>query len=395
MSKGRVKRAAPPYTMHNKVKLVRAGAPYFDTLLNLVTRAKEFIHLQVYILSDDETGNKVVEALLAAVKRNVEVYVMADAYASHDLPKHFVKRLEDGGIHFRFFQPFFKSKYFYIGRRLHQKLVVADAKYCMVGGINIGNRYNDMPGEPAWLDFALFAEGEIAKEICVLAWKTWKSFPPEMGLTPCEEKQIHFAIKAEENSLVRMRRNDWVRSKSEISKTYKEMFATASSHITILCSYFMPGNLMKKNILRAVKRGVNVKVIMAGRSDIMLAKNAERFMYAWLLRNKVEIYEYCENILHGKVAVCDGKWMTIGSYNINNISAYASIELNLDVKNPEFAKNTEYVLQDIMAKNCLHITNEEETKTRNIFKQFVWWCSYELIRAMFFLFTFYYKQREK
>jgi len=162
-----------------------------------------------------------------------------------------------------------------------------------------------------------------------------------------------------------------------------------------LCSYFMPGNLMKKYILRAAKRGVKIKVIMAGRSDIALAKNAERFMYDWLLRNKVEIYEYGENVLHGKLAVCDSKWMTIGSYNLNNISAFASIELNLDVKNKRFAKQVEDTLEDIIAKSCTVITAEHERKAKNIFRQFVWWCSYESVRLLFYLFTFYYRQRER
>ena len=388
------KQPSSAYTLHNKVKLVRAGTAYFSLLHKMIEGAKEIIHLQLYILEEDETGQKVVEALLAATKKGVKVYLMADAYASHSLSKQFVKKIEDGGINFRFFQPFFKSRYFYIGRRMHHKLFVADAKYCLVGGINIGDRYNDMPEQKAWLDFALYAEGEIAREICQLAVKMWKGFAGTTRIPACKAAGEHFTFSPEECSEVMMRRNDWVSSKMEISKTYKEMFATASSHITILCSYFMPGNLMKKNILRATKKGVRIRVIMAGRSDIALAKNAERFMYDWLLRNKVEIYEYNKNILHGKLAVCDDKWMTIGSYNINNISAYASIELNLDIKNIALAKHTMGILEEIIANDCVPVTKEDVRKSRNIFKQFAHWCSYEFIRVMFFLFTFYFKQRK-
>jgi len=84
--------------------------------------------------------------------------------------------------------------------------------------------------------------------------------------------------------------------------------------------------------------GVIIKVVQAGISDIALSKYAERYMYRWLLRNKVEIYEYQKTVLHGKIAVCDDQWMTVGSYNVNNLSAYASIELNLDVDNPHLRK---------------------------------------------------------
>ena len=93
---------------------------------------------------------------------------------------------------------------------------------------------------------------------------------------------------------------------------------------------------MRRLLTNAAKRGVKIKVITAGPSDIMLAKHAERWMYDWLLRNKIELYEYQPAILHAKVAVCDSEWITIGSYNLNNISAYASIELNLDVHNADF-----------------------------------------------------------
>ena len=192
---------------------------------------------------------------------------------------------------------------------------------------------------------------------------------------------------------VRMRRNDWVRRKSQISKTYIEMMLNAQSHITILCSYFLPGNIMRKYIRRAVKRGVKIKVVMAGKSDLVVAKNAERFMYDWLLRNGVEIYEYQNNILHGKIAVCDTKWMTIGSYNVNDISAYASIELNLDVNNITFAKHVEETIDEIISNDCLSITREIHLQSTNVFKQFFRWVSYETFRLTFNVFTFYFKQR--
>jgi cardiolipin synthase len=116
-------------------------------------------------------------------------------------------------------------------------------------------------------------------------------------------------------------------------------------------------------------------------------------MYDWLLRNKIELYEYQPAVLHAKVAVCDSEWLTIGSYNINDISAYASIELNLDVRQAEIAKDVEHKLETIIQNECVHITKEMHKRTKNIFKQFIRWFSYEFIRFGFYLFTFYYKQR--
>lgn len=375
------------------MQLIRGGSAYFDKLLQLIGNAKESIHLQTYIYDDDETGRLVANALKEAVQRNVEVHLMADGYASQVMSKSFIADLKNAGIRFRFFAPLFKGRNFYFGRRMHHKMTVVDTRYALVGGVNISNRYNDMPGQPAWLDFALFVEGEVARELCVLCWKSWKSYPVNMGITPCEEKQVSFDFLPEEQSEVRMRRNDWVRRKNQISSTYVRILRSSRSEVTILCSYFLPSIFIRRQMVNAIKRGVTIRVIAAGNSDVKVAKNAERWLYDWLLRNGIELYEYQKNILHGKMAVCDEEWMTAGSYNINNISAYASIELNLDVRNPAFAKKTRQVLQEIMEKDCTRITFEQHIRTKNIFRQFNRWLSYQFIRTVFYLFTFYFRHK--
>ncbi len=392
MSAGKHK-STQKYSAHNKVRLVRGGKDYFDLLLNMINNAKESIQLQTYIYDDDETGHLVADALKAAVKRNVAVYLLADGYASQSLPKKFIDELKASGIHFRLFEPLFKSKYFYFGRRMHHKMCVTDTKLVIIGGINISNRYNDMPGKPAWLDFSLYAEGEIAKNMCELCWKTWNSFPPKPVKSPCSDLHPLFSFSNDETCLVRMRRNDWVNRKNEISATYSEMFRNAQSHITILCSYFLPGKVIRRLLSNAAKRGVEIKVITAGRSDIMMAKHAERWLYDWLLRNNISLYEYQPAVLHAKIAVCDGEWVTIGSYNLNDISAYASIELNLDVRNAAFAAGVEQTLERIMQHECIPITKEKNTETNNLVKQFIRWSSYKFIRLVFNLVTFYYKRK--
>jgi len=386
-------KAATEYTAQNKVELIRGGKQYFELLLQLINNARESIHLQTYIYDDDETGIWVADALKAAVKRNVQVYIIVDGYASQGMAQKFIDDLRNSGIHLKLFEPLFKSKRFYLGRRLHHKVVVADTRFALVGGVNISNRYNDMPGAPAWLDFALFTEGEIARELCVLCWKTWYGFSPNMKITPCEEKKIVYTFNPDETAEVRMRREDWVRRINQVSKTYIEMLGNAKSHITILCSYFLPGSSIRRLLRNASARGVKIKVITAGQSDVMTAKYAERWLYDWLLRNKIELYEYQKNILHGKIAVCDSEWMTVGSYNINNLSAHASIELNLDAKSPAIAKQAETILETIITNDCIRISLERHIRTKNIIKQFIRWFSYQAIRVVFYLFTFYYKQR--
>lgn len=381
------------FTNHNKVELVRGGKNYFDLLIQLINRAKDCIHLQTYIFDDDETGRMVGKALMEAAGRNVRIYFIADGFASQFISSAYITELKNTGIHFRFFEPLLKSKHFYFGRRMHHKVVVIDMKYALVGGVNIANRYNDLSDKPAWLDFALFAEGEIAQHLWIHCWKMWKGFQNKTIDSVCKKEPSDLAFEPEQQIKVRMRSNDWVDGKNEISGSYFEMFRTAKTDITILCSYFLPGKKIRRLMAAAVKRGVRIRIVAAGPSDVMVAKFAERWLYDWLLRKGITLYEYQKNVLHGKIAVCDDRWMTIGSYNINNISAFATIELNLDVDNAAFAKKTRLTLEDIIQRDCVEVTIESHQKSKNIFSQFIRWLSYQFIRTVFYLFTFYFKQQ--
>lgn len=376
------------------VKLIRGGKEYFSLLLRLIEEAKECIHIQTYIYDDDETGKQVGEALKNAVRRNVNVYLVADGYASRVMSQHFINELKEAGIQFRFFEPLFRSRHFYFGRRMHHKIVVADASRALVGGINISNRYNDMPGEMAWLDFALYTEGETARELCVLCWKAWRSFPAHMPATPCEERTIQAPGHSYWREKIMLRRNDWVRRKNQVSSSYIRMFGKARSHIRIMCSYFLPGRVIRRLLENAARRGVSITIVTAGFSDVRITKQAERWLYDWMLRNGIKLYEYQPTVLHAKMAACDSEWMTVGSYNVNNVSAYASIELNLDVHDADFTRGVEKTIDDIIARDCVMITEHQHKASKNLFKQFFRWVSYEMIRLIFFLVTFYYRQEK-
>ena len=170
------------------------------------------------------------------------------------------------------------------------------------------------------------------------------------------------------------------------------MFDHAEKRITIMCSYFLPGSVYQKKLSRAAKRGVDIKVILAGISDIKVAKNAERYLYDWLLKNKIGIYEYQPTILHAKAAVYDGKWTTIGSYNVNNISAQASLELNYDIKDKIFAKEVEKELDQIITTRCKKITLENYARSTGYFRKVWQHACYLFINNVLKLFTFYFKQ---
>jgi cardiolipin synthase A/B len=375
----------------NQVQLIRGGRDYFSLLQQLIAAAQHTIHLQTYIFDDDETGVEIGAALINAAQRGVKVQLMVDAYASKDLSEELIDRMKRKGVQFKQFEPLLKSQKFYFGRRLHHKVFVVDGDKSLVGGINISNKYNDMPAQRAWLDWALYAQGDVCKELERICKEVWSG---KTMFSKTSATKNTTPVSLSNDLLVRVRRNDWVNRKNQVSRTYLEMFQQAKQHITLVSSYFLPGRVFRKNMERAVKRGVQIKVITAGNSDVAVSKNAERFLYRWLLKRGIRIFEYQPTVLHGKLSVCDEELVTAGSYNINNISAYASIELNLDVRNSSFALQTNKQLQQIMDEDCVEITYEQYQMQYG-FLQRVWqWCSYVFFKFLFFMFTFYFKQRE-
>jgi cardiolipin synthase A/B len=366
------------FSNHNKVALLRGGKEYFDLLIKLIDEAEESIHLQTYIFDEDETGTLVAEALIRAASRDVKVYVLLDGYGSQSLSKQFISRLTDAGIYFRRFRPWYRTRRFYLGRRLHHKVIVVDSWRCTVSGLNISNRYNDTEESKAWLDWALYVEGEIAVKL----------------LHECETRLRlrHTISNTKRNQMlpdtkhaVRVRVNDRLRGRREIYDTYLQMFKESSEELIIMSAYFLPGREFRKNIVAAVRRGVKIKVVLTGNADVFLVKYAERFIYRWLFKNKIEVFEYRKNVLHGKIAVSDCSLMTIGSYNVNNLSAFASIELNLDVKDAAFVKSAHDRLQSIIEKDCVKITETKFNRQFNYLSKFAHWTAYGFFRMLFFL----------
>jgi cardiolipin synthase len=375
------------YTSHNTIQWVRGGLPYFDLLEELIDRALKSIHLQVYIYEEDDTGTRITKALVRAAQRGVAVYLLVDGYASRALSDDLLETIKNAGINFRWFKPLLKGKHFYIGRRMHHKIFVADGLHSVVSGRNISNRYNDTSEEAAWLDWAVFVKGETSIELHNRCQQMWYRGGKHRALSTLRDLSL-----GDNPCFVRVRINDWVRNKNQISRSYQEMFHRAQSEITIMSSYFLPGRMFRKNLMQAAKRGVRISVIMTKISDITLAKMAERYFYPWLLKQGIQIYEYRKKILHGKIATYDGQWVTVGSYNVNNISAYASIELNLDIYNSSFAQVVNQSLQEIIHLDCDRVTSENFEKHLTFFQSIQHRLAYMTFRILFFLFTFYFKQ---
>jgi cardiolipin synthase A/B len=373
------------YLPHNQVHLIKGGSEFFSLMRKLIDEAKISIHLQSYIFDADDTGRSIIRALLRAARRNVKVSILVDGYASQEFPIWAIESFRKEAISFRWFHPVFRSRNFYLGRRLHHKVFVVDSEKALIGGVNISDRYNDTIDHKAWLDWALYVTGDVVPDIFRIC----------NVRAPIETQRLRNAWRSHtQTNMVRFRINDWVNRKMQIWNSYMEMFRKAESHIRIVSPYFIPGKTFLKKLLQAASRGVKIDVVLGKNSDVTLARYAEKYLYPRLLEKHVRIFEYQPNILHGKLATYDSKWVTIGSYNVNNLSSFASVELNLDVKDKKFARVVEDEVQRIITNDCREITREEFERKSTLFHRFLYRTAYDILRILYFLFTFNMRQKD-
>ncbi|MCB0571637.1 MAG: hypothetical protein KDC66_17825 [Phaeodactylibacter sp.] len=339
------------------IEILQGGEGYFQRLLWLIESAREVIHLQYYILSDDPSGREIQQALLNARSRGVEVNVLLDGVGSMNLSRRFRKGLVDAGVTLRFFSPVKFSIPFRTGRRLHLKLAVFDRSFALVGGLNIAERYRGNAEEPPWLDFAVLIEGDICGELAELAASLLAKRPyPKIPIKRLLGKPPLGRQKVE------VRLNDVFQGRREIRRGYNRAISSARKSLTVVASYFLPKRRMVKLLCKAASRGVEVRLILPGQSDVLFYGTAVKYLYPMLLKSGVRLFEYQPAVLHAKAVVADDKWCSIGSFNLNDLSELLSIELNIEIFDENVACAFQERLDEIMQRDCLEARAEDYLK---------------------------------
>lgn len=332
----------------------------------------------MYIFDEDETGRHIIELLRQARKRGVDVFIVIDGYASEKFSKATATDLAGEGIFVKRFSTIFSNKGFRMGRRLHHKIVLIDDSTALVGGINIANKYRGVKGEQAWLDFAVQVQGEICndiRDVCIAIWN--KRFRRK-------HKLLHFRriVTSTHNVLSRISVNDWLRRRVQITYSYRDAVRGAQESVIIVASYFLPGYRMRKMIKRATAKGVKVTIILGGISDVPFINPAMHYLYKWLFKHNVTIYEWKQSVLHGKLIIVDNHWVSVGSYNINALSDYGSLEMNVEIKDDAFAKDTSLRIGQIIEEGCEKI-DPQHFLHRNMFLINAWrWLCYLFLRLL-------------
>jgi cardiolipin synthase len=308
--------SGPEYKSGHSIELLRSGEPFFIANIREIDKARHFIHFQSYIIDEDETGMRIIDALARAALRGVRTYLLVDAFGTKYLSGELLKKIDDSGIFFRFFSPAFITEGFHLSLRLHHKVLLVDGEVAIVGGMNFADRYHGTSKKKEWLDFALLIKGPECARINNILRKHWnKTF---IAKSERAQEIVHNVKIYKENVKLRILENNWYRKKIEILRSYRTALKFAQDRMIIFASYFLPGRNERRLLKMAGKRGVDITIVLAADSDAPIFKRATGFLYDFILRSNIKIYEYLPSNLHAKVATIDGKWVTIGSYNLNH-----------------------------------------------------------------------------
>lgn len=352
----------------NKTDLLINGEEFYSRVFECISIAKHEIIIETFILSEDKVGFELQKALIGAAKRGVKVDLTVDDYGTWDLSTDFVKTMIESGVRLHIFdpQPTLWGVRLNLFRRLHRKIVVIDREIAFIGGINYCADHMMDFGEKAKQDYALEVRGPVVADIHKSSMllllrgssrhdrraylKDAKRSSPE----PAGDSPVLFAE----------RDNRW--HKKDIEKQYLLAIRLAKKRVVIANAYFFPRYFFLLALRRAARRGVDVTLIMQGQPDMPWVTTLTRLLYNYLLRSDVKIYEYCQRSFHGKVALVDDEWVTIGSSNLDPLSLSLNLEANVFVQNKELNKTLSDHLQQL-------VDNHSQRVDVEVAKRGYWW----------------------
>ena len=367
-----------PLTKGNKVALLADGQATYAAMFKAIQTAKDHINVESYIIEDDDTGRQFANLLLQKQAEGVQVNVIYDSVGSMKTAASFFERLRDGGIQVVGFNPInpleARGKWG-LTHRDHRKILIADGKVAIIGGINISEVYSSSPfrrkqDEKApihWRDTDIQIEGPAVAEFQKLFLDTWlKQKGPNLS------GRNYFPNRKESgNALVRVVGSTPGETNRIPFIVYVSAIIFAEHSIHMTNSYFIPDDQIIKALTDAAERGVDVKIILPGTTDSQVALYAQRYYYSELLKSGVKLYEHSTSLLHAKTAVVDKVWSTVGSTNMDNLSLLSNDEVNAIILSREFAVEMENMFVKDLADS--RQIRWDEWKKRPVFQKLRTW----------------------
>jgi cardiolipin synthase len=369
----------------NQFQLLENGEEFFPRVFECIAAAKHEVLVETFILFEDKVGEELHAALHQAARRGVQIDLTIDGYGSPDLSPEFISTLTRAGVRMHVFDPGpklwgWRTNLF---RRMHRKIVVVDAERAFVGGINYSADHLADFGPQGKQDYAVEIEGPIVADIHRFMRKALAAGQRNAGAEPPAGLRERFSERARSmagtwrqddvpppagNAAALFVTRDNRKHTNDIERHYRAAIRTARQRVVIANAYFFPGYRLIQELRRAARRGVEVQLILQGEPDMAIVKTAASMLYHHLLDAGVQIYEYCERPLHGKVAAVDDEWATVGSSNLDPLSLSLNLEANVVIRDRAFNEDLAARLDHLIRNHCKRIERHDLVES-------TWWRS--------------------
>ncbi|MDX2087442.1 MAG: phosphatidylserine/phosphatidylglycerophosphate/cardiolipin synthase family protein [Kofleriaceae bacterium] len=362
-----------------EVSVLAAGDEVFPAMLGAIAAATTSISFETYILVADDTGERFKAALIERARAGVDVRLLYDAVGSLGLSETWINGMRQEGVEVVCFNPIAPwRRKFRLSHRDHRKILVVDDRVAFTGGINISDDYaSAADGGKGWHDIHCRVTGPIVLDLARMFRRTWmraggayyRPIAPTVS-----------AVPGDGGAYVRLLDNTRVRSRGTIRRAYLHALRSARLSVMIQNAYFLPDRQLRRALSRAARRGLDVRVMVPGRSDVRLIEWASLYALKGLARSGVKILRWRGPMMHAKTATVDTTWSTIGSYNLDAQSRFSNLEVNVEILDTQIgqalARNFEQV-----AINC-DLFDEHAWSVLPWWRKALAWLSYRFRRFL-------------
>jgi cardiolipin synthase len=334
----------PPSTGKGDMQFLSTGSHFFDALFQDVEDAAIHIYMQFYILRDDELGKQLCELLIKKAEEGVEVRLLLDLLGSHGVKNKTIQSLKEAGIHFQYCnKPGFPYFLYRVNHRNHRKVTIIDGKIGYIGGYNVGNEYLGQDTKLGdWRDYHLKLQGSIVTELQKVFIADWNVASGESLQAPAVSDAAN--TKQKEFQLVHSNGN-------AVYRFFYEKIQRSTKSIFIGSPYFIPGKKMNRALYNAIKRGVNVTLLVPMNPDHALVQEASYRYLKPLLEAGAEVYQFHEGFYHSKVLMFDEVICDIGTANFDYRSFFFNDELNCIFTEKTYIEEVKKVIESDLARS--------------------------------------------
>ncbi len=301
-------------------------------MLQAITRARQYVHLETYILRADRTGRTFAAALSERARAGIQVRLLYDGFGAFPLSSAYLADLRRAGVQTLEYRPLRRKRWTWKKwlRRDHRKILVVDGAHGFVGGINIADDYSPRGfGGKGWRDTHAVIQGPVVTDLEEMFRTTWHDAGGEPY--PAFPSEASESVAVAESELAMAVGTDLVGRRGVIRRHLVHAIRRARHYIYIANAYFVPDRGLRRALRRASRRGVDVKLILPAQSDVRSVQWAGERTYAGLLRDGVRVNLWLGSHMHAKTVAIDDAWATIGSYNLDYMSLFWNMEVVVEV----------------------------------------------------------------